>query len=163
MHYSIRALQLKDAVILPTMLMYAAHESSVGAIATNPDLFRYIKDWGRAGDQGMIAEQNGRAIGAAWLRLWPFTDKGYGYLAEDIPELAIALIPEARAQGIGTALLKQTLALASAEFRAVCLSTRSDNPALKLYERVGFVPVAGTEVTNRIGSVSFTMVYNFAR
>jgi ribosomal protein S18 acetylase RimI-like enzyme len=159
--HSIRALTREDSPTLWTMLMHAAHESSVATIQANPDLARYVKGWGRAGDMGRLAEQAGASIGAAWLRLWSADDHGYGYLAEDIPELAIALIPAARAQGIGTALLTQTLAMASNEFSAVCLSIRADNPALRLYQRVGFVPVAGTEVTNRVGSVSFTMLYQY--
>ncbi len=141
--------------------MHAAHESSVAAVQANPDLARYVKAWGRSGDMGMVAEQAGSAIGAAWLRLWSDGDRGYGYVAADIPELGIALTPEARGQGIGTALLKQTLTMASGEFPAVCLSTRADNPALRLYQRVGFVPVAGTEVINRVGSASFTMLYKY--
>ncbi len=159
MLYSTRAVQIEDAPTLWTMLMHAAHESSMAAVQANPDLARYVKDWGRVGDIGIIAEQEGQSIGAAWLRLWASDDRGYGYLNEDIPELAIALIPAYRGQGIGTALLTQTLALARDVFPAVCLSIRSDNPVLRLYERVGFVPVAGTEVTNRVGSVSFTMIY----
>jgi ribosomal protein S18 acetylase RimI-like enzyme len=143
------------------MLMYAAHESSLAAVKANPDLARYVTGWGRKGDVGMVVEQEGLPVGAAWLRLWSKTDRGYGYLSEEIPELAIALIPTARAQGMGTELLKQTLALASHDFPAVCLSIRADNPALRLYQRVGFVPVAGSQVTNREGGISFTMVYSF--
>lgn len=141
--------------------MHAAHESSLAAVEANPDLARYVTGWGRKGDVGMVVEQDSLPIGAAWLRLWSKADRGYGYLSEEIPELAIALIPTARAQGIGTALLKQTLALASPHFPAVCLSIRADNPALRLYQRVGFVPVAGSQATNREGGISFTMLYQY--
>jgi GNAT superfamily N-acetyltransferase len=161
MPYSIRALHIEDSPTLWTMLMHAAHESSLVAVKANPDLARYVTGWGRKGDVGMVVEQEGLPVGAAWLRLWSKTDRGYGYLSEEIPELAIALIPTARAQGMGTELLKQTLALASHDFPAVCLSIRADNPALRLYQRVGFVPVAGSQVTNREGGVSFTMLYQY--
>jgi GNAT superfamily N-acetyltransferase len=161
MHYSIRALHTDDIPTLWTMLMHAAHESSLAAVKANPDLARYVTGWGRKGDVGMVVEQDGLPIGAAWFRLWSKADRGYGYLSEEIPELAIALIPTARTQGIGTALLTQTLALASHDFPAVCLSIRAYNPALRLYQRVGFVPVAGSQVTNREGGVSFTMIYQY--
>jgi len=55
MDYKIRALTNADESILWTMLMYAAHESSVEVIQENPDLNRYVKDWGRSGDLGCIA------------------------------------------------------------------------------------------------------------
>ncbi len=156
--YTVRPLTQSDKPTLWKMLMYAAHESSVAAVKTNPDLRRYVRVWGRDGDIGVVAEIEGVPVGAAWLRLWAEDDAGYGYIDEKTPELAIALIPEARGQGIGTALLEQILAMARSHFSAVCLSTRSDNPALRLYERFEFVRVAGTEVTNRTGTVSFTML-----
>lgn len=155
----IRALlKNQDEPILLTMLMHAAHESEVSAVKATPDLSRYVCNWGRYGDMGVVAEVGGVSVGAAWLRLWSESDHGYGYLDDQTPELAIAVVPEARGKGIGTALLKQTLVMARSQFSAVCLSIRADNPALRLYERLGFVPVKGTEVTNRAGSVSFTMI-----
>ena len=145
--------------------MYAAHESSMAAVQANPDLARYVEGWGRAGDMGVVAQRDDLPVGAAWLRLWSEGDQGYGYLSDDIPELAIALLPDYRAQGIGTALLKQILSNAQHDYSSacpgVCLSIRADNPALRLYQRLGFKPVAGTEVVNRTGGRSFSMLYSF--
>lgn len=143
--------------------MHAAHESDVEAVKANSDLARYVIDWGRKGDMGAIAETGDGAIGAAWLRLWSDGDRGYGYLSDEIPELAIALILDYRGQGIGTALLEHVIQAASGRYPAISLSIRADNPALRLYERLGFKPVAGTEVTNRTGGRSFSMVYSFIR
>ena len=143
------------------MLRYAAHESSVAAVQANPDLARYVEGWGRAGDMGVVAELDDLPVGAAWLRLWSAGNQGYGYLTDDMPELAIALLPNYRAQGIGTALLKQVLSNAQPDYQGVCLSIRAENPALRLYQRLGFEPVAGTEVVNRTGGRSFSMVYSF--
>ncbi|MGC1307776.1 MAG: GNAT family N-acetyltransferase [Phormidesmis sp.] len=159
--YEIRAARTQDVPVLWTMLMYAAHESSVAVVKTNPDLARYVRGWGKAGAVGAIAEQSGTAVGAAWLCLWSSDNKGYGYVSDEIPELAIAVLPAFRAQGIGTALLKQVLAMAQNHFPAVSLSIRVDNPALRLYERTAFVLVPKSEVTNRTGSVSATMVCRF--
>ncbi|MGI8935633.1 GNAT family N-acetyltransferase [Leptolyngbya sp. BC1307] len=158
----LRVLKSSDEPFLWKMLMQAAHESSLAAVKANRDLVQYVHDWGRAGDFGVAAEQDGELVGAAWLRLWSGEDKGYGYLADEIPELAIAVIPEIRGQGVGTALLKQLLALAQTHYPAVSLSIRMSNPALRLYQRLGFVAVAGSEVINRVGDTSLTMIYRFA-
>jgi hypothetical protein len=40
----------------------------------------------------MIAEASGVPIGAAWLRLMPVHDSGYGFVAPDVPELSIAVV-----------------------------------------------------------------------
>jgi len=49
---------------------------------------RYVEGFGRPGDGGVIAEEDGVPAGAAWYRLLPASDAGYGYVADDIPELA---------------------------------------------------------------------------
>ncbi len=156
-----RSLKTQDEEALWLMLTHAAHESSIDTVKANSDLARYVEGWGRNGDMGCICEQDELPIGAAWLRLWSAKNRGYGYVDERIPELAIAVIPTSRGQGIGTALLTRTLTAAKGTFPAVSLSIRSDNPALKLYKRLGFEPVLGSEVTNRTGSVSFTMIRQF--
>ncbi len=154
---TVRALQVTDEPLLWTMLMYAAHEPSVAAVKANPDLARYVQQWGRVGDMGVIAQKAEVPVGAAWLRLWTPGDRGYGYVADEIPELAIAVIPDMRGQGVGTTLLEKTLQIASSRFSAISLSIRADNPALRLYERTGFMPVPGSEMINREGGRSFSM------
>lgn len=163
MGYRIRALTGADELIVWEMLRYAAHEPSVEAVQHNPLLARYAIDWGRDGDRGSVAILGERAIGAAWLRLWPGPNKGFGHLRDDIPELAIAVLPEYCGQGIGTELLRQTLAIARDHAPAVSLSVRENNPALGLYERAGFVKVPGSEVINRTGGRSLTLVCEFEK
>ncbi|MGB3292805.1 MAG: GNAT family N-acetyltransferase [Phormidesmis sp.] len=162
MNIDLRALESSDERLLWKMLMQAAHESSLASVKANPDLVQYVQQWGRYGDLGAVAERHHVPIGAAWVRLWSAEGKGYGYLADDIPELAIAVMPEVQGQGVGTALLKYTLALAQARYPAVSLSIRMSNPALRLYQRLGFVAVADSEVKNRAGSTSMTMIHKFA-
>ena len=159
--FLVRSLNTNDQSILWTMLMYAARESSLETVKANSEIARYVLGWGRDGDLGVVVEHGKVAIGAAWVRLWSKGDHGYGYIADDIPELAIAVVPEARGKGVGTVLLLEALALCQSQFSAVCLSTRTSNPALRLYERTGFIRVSGSEVTNRTGGVSLTMLYKF--
>ena len=161
MNIDLRLLKSSDEPILWKMLVQAAHESSLAAVKANPDLVRYVHQWGKAGDLGVVAERHHVPIGAAWIRLWTDEGKGYGYLADDIPELAIAVMPELKGQGIGTAMLKQLLESAQTRYPAISLSIRMSNPALRLYQRLGFAAVAGSEVKNRAGDTSMTMIYKF--
>ncbi|MBP7336176.1 GNAT family N-acetyltransferase [Niveispirillum sp.] len=50
----------------------------------------------------------------------------------------IALLPVARSQGIGSALMKAVLEIAAAEGLIVSLTVYEDNRALNLYHRLGF-------------------------
>jgi GNAT superfamily N-acetyltransferase len=157
----IRPTTAKDVDTLWIMLMYAAQESSLADVETNPDSARYVAGWGKDGDMGVIAEKNAVAVGAAWVRLWSDDNRGYGYIVDDTPELAIAVIPKMRGKGIGTALLAKLLELTQSQFPAICLSTQTANPALRLYKRTGFVLVEGSEVMNQTGGSSLTMLYRF--
>ncbi len=51
----------------------------------------------------------------------------------------IALLPEYRGQGMGTALITELMARAAGQHKALRLHVETFNPALKLYERLGFV------------------------
>ena len=105
-----------------------------------PRVRRYLDDWGRPGDGGVVAvAEDGRRLGAAWYRLFPADDPGYGFVAPDVPELSIGVTAEARGEGIGRSLLDALVALARGQgLRAVSLSVDRRNPARRLYERVGF-------------------------
>lgn len=58
----------------------------------------------------------------------------------------ISLLPEFRGRGIGTRLLREVLA----DDRAVQVHVERNNPALHLYERLGFVIVEDTGVYLRL-------------
>ena len=101
-----------------------------------PELFAYVEAFGQhAGDCCLVAETDGRLVGAAWCRLM----RGFGWVDERIPELAMALYPPYRGAGIGTRLLKSLLhVLRERGFGAVSLSVQRANPAVRLYLRHGF-------------------------
>ena len=54
----------------------------------------------------------------------------------------IALLPPSRHAGLGTALLRDLLADAAVAHQPVRIPVEQCNPALRLYERLGFVPIA---------------------
>ena len=108
-----------------------------------PEVARYVEGWGRAGDLGFIAveESTGEPVGAVWGRLPTRDDRGFAYLGDDTPELAVALLPEHRGRGVGTLLLGRYLEAARSLFPAVSLSVSPRNPAIRLYARLGFKTV----------------------
>jgi ribosomal protein S18 acetylase RimI-like enzyme len=104
-----------------------------------PEIARYVVGFGRSGDAGVVAEVGAAAVGAAWYRLLPASEPGYGFVAGDVPELSIAVVAEYRGLGLGRQLLETLLAHADANGVArISLSVALDNPAARLYERVGF-------------------------
>lgn len=123
-------------------------EAPPPSILEEPEISRYLIDWGRDYDQGWIAEvaDSGETLGAAWLRLWKDeSESGYGFYALDYPELTIALLPKARGQGIGTALMKRLIENARKIHPGVSLSVANESPARRLYGRLGFKTVSEDE------------------
>lgn len=111
---------------------------------SRPDLAKWLTGFGRLGDLAVIAEQpDGERLGAAWFRFWNEQDHSYGFIASDIPELAIGVRADVRGQGVGTALLQALLSTAAQHSVShASLSVELDNPARRLYERAGFRPVS---------------------
>jgi len=109
----------------------------------HPDLAKLVSDWGRPGDDGVVAEDDaGKDAGAAWYRLWTPENHSYGFVEAETPELAIAVRREVRGQGVGTLLLEALIARArDSGYRQLSLSVELDNPARALYQAHGFVPI----------------------
>ena len=57
---------------------------------------------------------------------------------EEIRLVDIALLPEHRGRGHGSAILERILAEGEERGQAVSIHVESENPALRLYERLGF-------------------------
>ncbi len=107
----------------------------------DPRYARYLAGWPRHGDVGLVAEQDG-ALGATWYRSYTEGSHGYGFVAEDVPELSIAVIASRRHEGIGRLLLMGLIEASEVQgHAALSLSVNRDNPARGLYESVGFEPV----------------------
>jgi ribosomal protein S18 acetylase RimI-like enzyme len=120
-------------------------------IVRRPEIAMYVEGWGRSGDLGLIAINSNpdTPVGAVWVRLFRNSEKGYGYVADDIPELGIAVLPLYRGRGVGSALLNRVLEIAGTVYGAISLSVSIDNPAQRLYERLGFerVEMRGNSIT----------------
>ncbi len=158
LNYGIRPITLADEPFLWEMLyraIYVPEGTSPPSrdIAHHPEMRRYVQHWGQPHDIGIVAidRKSAQPIGAAWLRLLTGENKGYGYVDETTPELTIAVVPAYRSLGVGTSLLSHLLTTAQAHYPAVSLSVSADNPALRLYQRLGFdiVGRCGTSLTMR--------------
>ena len=158
--YEIRMAVAADEAALWQMLFYAAHMhdepgQTIADAQQNLALAIYVEGWGRTGDLGSIAIHENRVIGAVWIRLFPAGAKAYSQTDDETPELAIAVLPDFVGQGIGTALMHHLLTAASVHYAAVALNVRADNPAVRLYQRLGFEIVG--KLTNRAGTESYDM------
>lgn len=147
----IRSVTQYDEDTLWQMLYYAAHmddddNQTIANAKTDPFLCRYVEQWGQKDDLGFIAEIDRRAVGAVWIRQFD---------NEDYPELAIAIAPDMIGKGIGTQLMNHIIDKSRGQLSVIMLTVRADNPAYKLYQRLGFETVR--EIVNRVGTVSYEM------
>src|SRR6185437_16635571 len=78
-----------------------------------------------------VIEVDGEPAGRLYVARWD----------HDIRIIDIALLPEYRGRGIGTALLRELLAEAAADGKRLSIHVELNNPARRLYERLGFVQV----------------------
>ena len=130
---------LTEALALAAEWRSSVPPSNVEAVLAHPDLALILECWGRNGDTAVIAECHGDPLGAAWYRYYTPEQHSYGYIESSIPELGIGVRHSARGQGIGTHLLEDLIAIARKDgVPAISLSVEQDNPAVRLYERLGF-------------------------
>ncbi|MHB8468140.1 MAG: GNAT family N-acetyltransferase [Gaiellaceae bacterium] len=131
-----------DVRFLRDMLRHAYH----WRLAENAErpVYRYVQNWGRRGDSGVVAFEGPHPYGAAWFRLFSADEPGFGFVDEETPELTIAVVPSRRGKGAGRELLDALLDRARAEgYAAVSLST--DRAQTEYYARFGFEPNGETE------------------
>ena len=79
-----------------------------------------------------VIELDGRPSGRLYVARWD----------DEIRIIDIALLPERRGHGIGTELLRDLLDEGARTARRVSIHVERNNPALRLYGRLGFTPVA---------------------
>jgi GNAT superfamily N-acetyltransferase len=137
----------EDLSFLAAMLGEAAvwrpdkRTPTVDEVLADPRYAMYLAGWPRPGDHGLVAEQEG-PLGAAWYRTYTERNHGHGFVAEDIPELAIAVVASRRLEGIGRLLLIRLIEASEVQgYAALSLSVNLGNPARRLYESVGFQPI----------------------
>lgn len=162
MQYNLRPLKQEEYSLLEDFLYDAifvpvGEEALPRSVLLEPSIQNYYQDFGRAHDYCLVAEQEGKLLGAVWARVLSGPVKGYGYVDEHTPELAISVQNEFRGKGIGTALLRAMLDLLQrAGYGQISLSVQKENPAADLYKRLGFTTLEEKDE-------DYLMLYAFAR
>ena len=144
--FRVRPAVQADGAFLGDMVVEAANWRQGGGarpkhqLLTEPEHSRYVSGWMRPSDAGFIAlDGAGDPIGAAWYRLLPRSDPGFGYVGTGVPELIIGVRPIWRAHGVGRALLQALTQQARADgYARLSLSVERDNFAVTLYRSEGF-------------------------
>ena len=154
--FSTRPWTPDDVGFLWEMLYLSIHVSAGSippprSVLEAPDIAHYLHDfgYGRSDDAQIAVADDGRRIAAAFCRCQSAADPGYGFVAEEIPEVGMAVVDGWRRRGVGRALLTDLLG----RHPVMSLSVDVDNDgARSLYESIGFSIL-------HLDGTAFTMLY----
>lgn len=146
--YTIRPLAAQETALLDDFLYEAIFvpegiPAPPREIIFQPELRVYTEHFGtRRGDHALVAETEGKVVGAVWVRIM----QDYGHIDDETPSFAIALYPEYRGLGLGTALMRKMLQLLKNEgYAQASLSVQKENYAAKMYRALGFETIRETD------------------
>jgi len=157
----IRELEPADADFLGAMLYAAVYWDPANErlppefVLAHPKLTIFHTGWGRPGDTGLVAEVDGEPAGVVWYRLFTEAEHGEGFVDEATPELAISVADGHRGKGIGGSLMAAIAERARTDgLKRLSLSVDDDNPAKRLYARLGY---AEHEPGDGLGRMTLTL------
>ncbi len=145
--FIVREIMTTEHLFLEEMLyqaIFVADEKVVlpRDIIEQPDLKKYIQDFGQEDDYCLVAEKGGKLVGAIWVRFI----NGFGFVDNYTPELSMAVRYECRGEGIGNQLLTTMIDdLTHKCLKQISLSVDKENFAHRLYKKHGFVDYLTTE------------------
>jgi len=149
---TIREMQPEELGKLEDMLYEAIYQPDENNLIPRtvleiPEVNAYIKEFGtQKDDYCLVADCDGRIVGAVWVRVISKTIKGYGYIDNETPEFAISLFKEYRNQGLGTRLMSAMIEhLRKRGYKQTSLNVKKENYAIKLYEKMGFEVISEDE------------------
>lgn len=141
----IREIKQSELGILEDMLYEAIYQPDKNnliprSVLNIPKVNAYIRDFGKEkADYCLVADFEGKIIGAVWGRIISGDIKGYGYVDDNTPEFAISLLEEYRNQGIGSQLMTAMIDyLRKNGYKQASLNVKKENYAVKLYHKMGF-------------------------
>lgn len=92
----------------------------------------------RSGDIAVVAAD---AVGIGVGSVWTFHHNPPLLVSDcgvELPEIAVAVTPAVRGNGVGSALLDELFVRSTGKYEALSLNVHERNPAKQLYERTGF-------------------------
>ena len=120
-------------------------------VLEHPQVAPFHTAWGREGDTGLVAEEDGVPCGLAWYRFFTVDEHGEGFVDEATPEVAVAVVDGMRGRGIGGALMLAIQDHAREHgVERISLSVDRDNPARRLYVRLGYLDLAPDDENGRM-------------
>ena len=158
-------LRSSEQKIVTDMLHFSARLYEVGKTLDDvAELDMYNKFYGlTTKDLGLYALVGHKIAGAVWLRELKKENGANAYVDDKTPVLNIAVKPEFRGQGIGSAMLEQLFLEAGALYKQISVSILNNERTLNYFEKFGFTklegsngksPVDGSEVITMIKSIS---------
>lgn len=137
---SVRAMNADDSALREQALLdninRAAEVHSAEDLHKDPMLKAYTEFDPSRGDYGVVLYNDTHVVGVAWLQFI----RGYGFVADDIPELAVNVHADHRGQGVGTFMINHLANYVREQgWKGVSLSVERGNPARRLYARHNFV------------------------
>lgn len=142
---TIRPIRKEELGILEDMLYEAIFQKEgeplfPREIIYTPEIYLFIDRFGsKEDDYCLVADLNGKIIGAVWIRILDGEIKGYGHIDSQTPEFAISLFKEYRGRGYGTMLMKSMIKyMKDKGYSSASLSVNKDNYAARMYQKLGF-------------------------
>ena len=166
--FAVRLVRDDEEALIFSFLTIAARmeaDEPIQKAIADPALAKYWKGWGRESDLGAVIELSGGGlpVACAWVRLLGPENPGFGYVAPDIPELGVGVLSGYRGLGLGTLALRRLLDECRGQFPGVSLSVREDNPAIRLYTRLGFEALSTSAEPDPAETRSLAMLLRFER
>ena len=129
------------------MLQYAMRLNELNKTLQDfPQLNIYDRYYGLSTkDLGLYALHEQTIAGAVWIRLLRSDDGANGFVDANTPVLNIAVKPEFRSKGIGSAMLAQLLIEAGAVFEQISVSVVKNSKAVEFFEKFGFTKLEASE------------------
>ena len=120
-------------------------------VLAHPQVAPFHTAWGRSGDTCLVAEDDDVPIGLAWYRFFTDAAHGEGFVDEETPEVAVAVAADHRGRGVGRLLMESIHDRARAQgVTRISLSVDPDNPAKRLYLRLGYVDLEPADENGRM-------------
>lgn len=158
-------LRSSEQNIIKDMLHFSARLDEMGKTVDDfAQLEIYSKFYGlTTKDLGLYALVGNKIAGAVWLRELKQSDNANAYVDNKTPVLNIAVKPEFRGQGIGSAMLEQLFLEAGAVYKQISISVLNNKKTINYFEKFAFSklvnsngksPVDGAEVITMIKPIS---------